>query len=152
MVNGRLAMLGFVAGAAAEMNSGQTALSQFTDSHWAFIIATAHIMLASYIPIINGEKSAAPETMEEGMWKASSELQKCVARARTDACALALARCWSRGGAGLPAYAPTPSYDTRAGVDALTGSMHALSFSPPSPFLSHTPSPPRAAAAPPWSA
>eukprot|EP00793_Prasinoderma_coloniale_P002890 PRCOL_00002372-RA len=75
VVNGRLAMLGFVAGAAAEMNSGQTALSQFTDSHLAFIIATAHIMLASYIPIINGEKSAAPETMEEGMWKASSELQ-----------------------------------------------------------------------------
>ena len=94
MVNGRLAMLGFVAGAAAEMNSGQTALSQFTDAHWAFIIATAHIMLASYIPIINGEKSAAPETMEEGMWKASSELQKCVARTRT---ARARARARSAG-------------------------------------------------------
>ena len=44
--------------------------------------------------------------------------------------ARARALCRLKGGAGLPAYAPTPSYDTRAGDDALTGPTHALSLSP----------------------
>ena len=74
IVNGRLAMLGFVSGAAAEITSGETTLSQFSAHHWAFVLAAVLFTAASFMPRFQGETTAKPESKENGMWKASTEL------------------------------------------------------------------------------
>lgn len=74
VVNGRLAMVAFFTGAAAEMASGVPTLTQFTESHWAFVLATLLIVPASFMPRFQGETTAKPESKENGMWQASTEL------------------------------------------------------------------------------
>merc|ERR1719201_2131763 len=64
VVNGRLAMVAFFTGAAAEMASGMPTLTQFTESHWAFVLATLLIMPASFMPRFQGETTAKPESKE----------------------------------------------------------------------------------------
>lgn len=76
VINGRLAMWGFVTGAAAEMASGQSTFEQFTSGggHFSFLLASALIIAASIMPRMQGENTSKPESKENGMWSASTEL------------------------------------------------------------------------------
>jgi hypothetical protein len=54
VINGRLAMLGFVAATAAELSSGSTAVQQFAAAPIATCAAAAVITAASLIPLLAG--------------------------------------------------------------------------------------------------
>jgi len=72
--NGRLAMLGFIAGVPAEISTSQPIFQQVAEHPLA---VAAHIVIfsvASAMPRLQGEKTAKPESSEFGVWKASSEM------------------------------------------------------------------------------
>lgn len=53
-INGRLAMLGFVAALGAEINSEESILNQFSDAALPVLAAFAVFSIASFIPILKG--------------------------------------------------------------------------------------------------
>merc|ERR1719298_67708 len=59
--NGRLAMVGFVAGVGAELATGESTVSQFSAHTGSFVFAAALFTLASIIPRLQGENTAKPE-------------------------------------------------------------------------------------------
>ena len=67
-------MLGFIAGAPAEIASGQPILTQWAELPFAVVAHIVIFSLASVMPRLQGEKTAKPESSEFGVWKASSEL------------------------------------------------------------------------------
>merc|ERR1711920_1147873 len=72
--NGRLAMLGFIAGAPAEIATQQPIAQQWAEHPFAVVAHIVIFSLASVMPRVQGEKTAKPESTEFGVWKASSEL------------------------------------------------------------------------------
>merc|ERR1719181_66909 len=72
--NGRLAMVGFVAGVGAELATGESTVSQFSAHTGSFVFAAALFTLVSIIPRLQGENTAKPESKEGGMWTASTEM------------------------------------------------------------------------------
>jgi len=73
LFNGRLAMLGFVAGVGAEITTGESTLSQFGNHTGAFVFASALFTLASLMPRLQGGNTAKPDATE-GAFTASAEM------------------------------------------------------------------------------
>lgn len=70
LINGRLCMLAFVAGAAAELKSGESIIQQFADAPGPILIVTLLVIAGSLIPMRNtgdrapfGMFNAAAETL-----------------------------------------------------------------------------------------
>jgi hypothetical protein len=81
LVNGRLAMLGFVAALGAEVASGEAVWAQLQEAPGAILITFATIAIASLIPLIEG---LSPEGKNLGPLNAAAERTNgraaCVAR------------------------------------------------------------------------
>mmetsp|Transcript_62763 Transcript_62763/g.198785 ORF Transcript_62763/g.198785 Transcript_62763/m.198785 type:complete len:191 (+) Transcript_62763:323-895(+) len=59
LVNGRMAMLAFVAAAASEMHDHQTVAAQFSDWSFAVIAAVVTFSIASFVPYVAGASEKA---------------------------------------------------------------------------------------------
>merc|ERR1711920_1196946 len=64
--NGRLAMLGFIAGAPAEIATQQPIAQQWAEHPFAVVAHIVIFSLASVMPRVQGEKTAKPESTEFG--------------------------------------------------------------------------------------
>ena len=68
-MNGRLAMLGFVAAAGAEIATGETVAQQVGDATTQVVLTILLFTAASVVPFLSNTKAE-----ESGMWKRDAEL------------------------------------------------------------------------------
>ncbi|KAK3235101.1 hypothetical protein CYMTET_54668 [Cymbomonas tetramitiformis] len=76
-INGRLAMLGFVAGVGAEFATGENFTTQFAEHQVAFGLACGLITLASFMPALQAETkySPNPESLSDtGLFSHEAEM------------------------------------------------------------------------------
>lgn len=57
MINGRLAMLGFVAAVGAEIATGQDVFTQWSERPGAIVAAGVTIIVASLVPFLRGDRN-----------------------------------------------------------------------------------------------
>lgn len=69
IMNGRLAMLGFVAAAGAEIATGETVAQQVGDATTQVVLTILLFTAASVVPFLSNTKAE-----ESGMWKRDAEL------------------------------------------------------------------------------
>jgi Chlorophyll A-B binding protein len=77
LVNGRLAMLAFLAGISAEIASHETIYQQFADAPVPILAAAAVIIVASIVPIVRGSAvldDGAGEGLKIGSFNVTNEL------------------------------------------------------------------------------
>merc|ERR1712176_607932 len=71
VINGRLAMVGILAGLGAEFAKGESIPTQFADHFGAFFFASALVIAASFVP---GIGNPAEMKINDGMWTANAEM------------------------------------------------------------------------------
>merc|ERR1712174_43762 len=71
VINGRLAMVGILAGLGAEFAKGESIPTQFADHFGAFFFASALVIAASFVP---GIGNPAEMKKNDGMWTANAEM------------------------------------------------------------------------------
>merc|ERR1712003_546568 len=71
VINGRLAMVGILAGLGAEFAKGKSIPTQFADHFGAFFFASALVIAASFVP---GIGNPAVMKKNDGMWTANAEM------------------------------------------------------------------------------
>ncbi|CAN8258427.1 unnamed protein product [Cochlearia groenlandica] len=88
-INGRLAMVGFVAALAVELSKGENVLAQISDGgvSW-FVVTTAVLTLASFVPLVKGitveSKSKGIMTSDAELWNGRFAMLGLVALAFTE--------------------------------------------------------------------
>ena len=75
-INGRAAQLGFVAGLASELQTGQTMVQQIASNPIAVPVVAGLVTLASLMPKLRGAQryNVDPRSRSGGTWNARSEL------------------------------------------------------------------------------
>merc|ERR1712003_209028 len=71
VINGRLAMVGILAGLGAELAKGESIPTQFADHFGAFFFASAVVIAASFVP---GIGNPAEKKKFDGPWTAQAEM------------------------------------------------------------------------------